>query len=585
MASNGNFPTLNTLYRGQRGASSGLYSRGTQGNTRFSSLGTSTDVLQISTIENLKTGKWYWEFILMNNNADRMANTGVADSRRDKWDYTVNSDVYGTGTSSKSVHFYTYGQIMRKNGSDTGNYSQSNSSHTIGDVFGFALDTDNGKAYAHKNGTYYASGNPATGANPGATWTVATEFTEGFTPYFTDSGGFNADGIMNFGQDSTFGGEKSAGGNADENGFGDFQYAPPTGFLAVCSANLPISDDIDPAQTDDDIPTKQFNTVLYTGNDGAQSVTGVGFKPDLVWVKTLNSSQHHAIFDSSRGVLKRIGSSRNNAEDTDSSFLSSFDTDGFSWSSGGDNTQNGSYNYVSWCWRANGGTTASNSDGTITTTVQANTAAGFSILTYTGTGSNATIGHGLSAKPDFIIFKRRSGGGENWQVYHSGLGATKYLLLNSTNSESTSSTRFQDTEPTNSVISIGSESGVNTSSGTHVSYVWHGVDGYSKFGLYTGNGDADGPFIYTGFRPRTIFVKRSSTTGGWWVFDTARDTHNPVDRYIGWQEASTEGTNSNFDFLSNGFKLRTSDGDFNGSGSTIIYGAWGDVPFKYNNTF
>ena len=193
MASNGNFPTLNTLYRGQRGASSGLYSRGTQGNTRFSSLGTSTDVLQISTIENLKTGKWYWEFILMNNNADRMANTGVADSRRDKWDYTVNSDVYGTGTSSKSVHFYTYGQIMRKNGSDTGNYSQSNSSHTIGDVFGFALDTDNGKAYAHKNGTYYASGNPATGANPGATWTVATEFTEGFTPYFTDSGGFNAD--------------------------------------------------------------------------------------------------------------------------------------------------------------------------------------------------------------------------------------------------------------------------------------------------------------------------------------------------------------------------------------------------------
>ena len=115
--------------------------------------------------------------------------------------------------------------------------------------------------------------------------------------------------------------------------------------------------------------------------------------------------------------------------------------------------------------------------------------------------------------------------------------------------------------------------------------MWHGVDGYSKFGLYTGNGDADGPFIYTGFRPRTIFVKRSSTTGGWWVFDTARDTHNPVDRYIGWQEASTEGTNSNFDFLSNGFKLRTSDGDFNGSGSTIIYGAWGDVPFKYNNTF
>jgi len=190
----------------------------------------------------------------------------------------------------------------------------------------------------------------------------------------------------------------------------------------------------------------------------------------------------------------------------------------------------------------------------------------------------------LSAKPDFIIFKRRSGGAQNWRTYHTGTG-TKVLTLNDNRAEETIANEFQNTEPTSSIITLGTSSNVNTSSGTHVAYAWHNVNGYSKFSTYTGNGNADGPCIYTGFRPRMIFVKRSSTTGGWWVFDSARDTHNPVDRYLGWHDSGSAGTGSNFDFLSNGFKLRTSDGDFNGSGNTIVYGAWGDVPFKYNNTF
>ena len=575
MASSGNFCTLSPLDRSEYGTASSL----TGGNLRYQTTGSgpgNNDATR-GTMATPTTGKWYFEFVDVQNYTV-VGMQEINPSVR-KW----NTNGYPV-TQSGISQFYVFlhqGDVNINNS----NTSSAFTTFSDGDIGGIAIDLDNGAFYLHNAGTYVNSGDPTSGSSKTGSLGNITTGKEYIPITCNHSYGSDTRMYFNFGQDSTFQGYTTAGGNADANGFGDFKYAPPSGYLALCSANLPVSDDIDPAQTDDNIPSKNFNTVLYTGNDGAQSVTGVGFKPDLVWVKARNSAQHHALFDSSRGVLKRLGSSRTNAEDTDSSFLSSFDTDGFSWSSGGDNTQNGSYNYVSWCWRANGGTTASNSDGTITTTVQANTAAGFSILTYTGTGSNATIGHGLSAKPDFIIFKRRSGGGENWQVYHSGLGATKYLLLNSTNSESTSSTRFQDTEPTNSVISIGSESGVNTSSGTHVSYVWHGVDGYSKFGLYTGNGDADGPFIYTGFRPRTIFVKRSSTTGGWWVFDTARDTHNPVDRYIGWQEASTEGTNSNFDFLSNGFKLRTSDGDFNGSGSTIIYGAWGDVPFKYNNTF
>tara|TARA_R100001129_G_scaffold22039_1_gene13934 strand:+ start:43 stop:1803 length:1761 start_codon:yes stop_codon:yes gene_type:complete len=586
MPSSGNFPVLNTLYRGQRSSSSSYYSAATQGNTRFKSLGTSADVLQISTVENLKTGKWYWEFVLMSNNGDRMANTGVADSNRANWDYTVNSDVYGTGTSSKSVHFYTYGQIMRKNGSDTGAYSTNNSSHSIGDVFGFALDTDNGKAYAHKNGTYYASGNPATGANPGATWTVATEFTDGFTPYFANSGGFDGDGILNFGQDSTFGGAKSAGGNADENGFGDFQYAPPSGFLAVCSANLPISDDIDPAQTDTNFPAKQFNTINYTGNDGAQSVTGLGLSPDLIWLKARNSSQHYALFDTNRGALKRLGSSRTNAEDTDSSFLSSFDADGFSWSSGGDNTQNGSYNYVAWCWRANGGTTSSNGNGSITSTVQSSTSGGFSIITYTGNGSSgATIGHGLSSKPEWIIVKNRSSS-EHWTLYHVSAGATDYTTF--TASAFTANSGFwNDTEPTNSLITLGNNARVNSNGDNYVCYAWHGVDGYSKFSNYkgTGSSDDDGVFVYTGFRPKLLYLKKDGTTS-WNVFYSPPKTFNSASNaYLTWDTSDQEANGVPVDFLSNGFKVRSSGTGVNASGTTFYYGCWGDVPWKYNNTF
>jgi len=583
MASSGNFPVLNNLYRGQRGTSAAFYGIITQGNTRLHSYN-NQDALQISTFEGLKSGKWYWEWCLRDNQGDQLMHSGAADSNRANWDYTGSGATYG---AEQSIHFHCYFQIVEKNGSDTGAYSSSGSSHSVGDVFGIALDTDNGKFYVHKNGTYYASGNPATGANPGATWTPASEYTDGFTPYFTASGGTNADGVLNFGQDSTFGGAISAGGNADGNGFGDFKYAPPTGFLAVCSANLPISDDIDPAQTDDNYTSKQFNVVTYTGTGSATTISGLGMQPDFIWAKTRSTSSRHYLVDSSRGFTKYLHSEDNYSEGTSSDGVTSANSDGFVIGGGLDYVNYSGRTFVAWCWRANGGTTASDGNGSITTTVQANTAAGFSIITYTGTGSNATIGHGLSAKPDFIIFKRRSGGGENWQVYHSSLGATKYLLLNHLNASSTSSTRFQDTEPTNSVISIGSESGVNTSSGTHVAYCWHGVDGYSKFGTYEGNGDDEnGPFIYTGFRPRMLFVKNIDTSNEWFVQDTARETHNVTKNFMEWDTSDAEQSNahSEMDILSNGFKCRGNSGRFNDT-ATYVYGAWGDVPFKYNNTF
>ena len=206
-------------------------------------------------------------------------------------------------------------------------------------------------------------------------------------------------------------------------------------------------------------------------------------------------------------------------------------------------------------------------------------------MTYTGTGSNATVGHGLSAKPDFILTKRRSSE-QTWGVYHSGLGATKYIALNTTAAAGTDSTFWNDTEPTTSLISLGTEGRVNQSSGTYVAYAWHNVDGYSKFGTYEGNGNNDGAFIYTGFRPRLVFIKNADAAQHWVTHDTARESFNPTDTPLDWDEPYAEYTSSAraIDILSNGFKCRTSDGEINSS-QTFIYGAWGDVPFKYNNTF
>ena len=576
--------TTNTNFATWNGVVKPAYTDFEHGNTK-SDGNTGTDAAGANSSIGMSSGKWYAEFYLTVNTTYPVLGLSPGASAGDNRPFNSNSGYlrivgYKPGATTK---LEDNSSIFSPASFGTVTLNQTNVlAGATGDIIGMAVDVDNKKLWLSKNGTFMNSGDPAAGSNEQISWTTNPQ--DIFFNCITYTGGRAVQG--NWGQDSTFAGNTTAGGNTDENGYGDFKYSVPTGFLALCSANLPVSDDIDPAQTDTDFPQKQFNTITYTGANSAQSVTGLGFKPDLVWLKARNSAQHHAIFDSSRGALKRIGSSRNNAEDTFSGFLSSFDTDGFSFG-GADNTQNGSYNYVGWCWRANGGTTASDGNGSITTTVQANTASGFSIITYTGTGSNATIGHGLSAKPDFILFKRRSGGGENWQVYHSSLGATKYLLLNHLNASSTSSTRFQDTEPTNSVISIGSESGVNTSSGTHVAYCWHGVDGYSKFGTYEGNGDDEnGPFIYTGFRPRLIFCKNIDTSNEWFVQDTARETHNVTKNFMEWNSSDAEQSNdhSEMDILSNGFKCRGNSGRFNDT-ATYVYGAWGDVPFKYNNTF
>jgi len=326
-----------------------------------------------------------------------------------------------------------------------------------------------------------------------------------------------------------------------------------------------------------DKPTDYFNTVTYTGTGSTQSITGVGFQPDWIWGKgrTL-AGYNHGLVDSVRGVSKLIYSNLTEAEETYSTGVTSFDSDGFSVGSG-NVFNNGSNTYVAWNWLASN-TTASNTDGSITSTVSANTTSGFSIVSYTSTGSNATVGHGLGVAPSMMIFKRRSGDTENWPVYHKDMGATHIMLLNATDAKSDTATRFNDTEPTSSVFSLGTSGDTNGGTSPFIAYCFAEKKGYSKFGSYTGNGSTEGSFIYTGFKPAWVMMKRTNTTGSWTILDNKRNTFNIIGEYLLANNNSGGIDFDNLDFLSSGFKLRNNSFN-NGSGDTIIYMAFAESPF------
>ena len=328
-------------------------------------------------------------------------------------------------------------------------------------------------------------------------------------------------------------------------------------------------------------PNTHFNTVTYTGNSSTQSITGVNFQPDFTWIKDrigATAVYSHYLFDGVRGATKYIKSNSNDAEATGATYLTSFDTDGFSLGSYAGVNASGDAT-VSWNWKA-GGTAVSNTDGSITTNASVNTTAGFSIVTFTGTGSNATIGHGLGVKPDAVFFKRLDTTG-GWASYHSVLGATKYMRLDSTSGEQTATDEFQNTEPTVDEISIGTDGAVNGTS--MVAYCFADVKGFSKFGSYVGNGNSDGTFVYTGFKPAFVMVKKTSATGSWRILDNKRNTYNPLDKYLGADLSDAEGTYIYSDFLSNGFKHRESGGENNASGASYIYLAIAESPIVGTN--
>jgi len=564
MASSGNIATLNPLHK----MSSGTFSNG---NLKY--VMSSGDHGYVASMS--MTKKSYCE-VRVDAQSNNGGSIGIRSGQCNE--YYTDSLTFQTNYSSGDLYLY-----KNTSGTDVGDIGGVVST---GAIVMMAYDPETYKWWVGVNGTWRSSGNPATGANP--TYTGSATMFENMENIFWGGWTSSANGLtvtFNFGQDSTFGGQETAGGNADENGFGDFKYTPPTGFLCNSSGNIAISDDIDPAQTDDEYPGKQFNTVLFDGNGTTNAVTGLGFQPDLIIGFTRSGAQSKRVVDSTRGGSERLYTDLNSAADTGTATISEFGTDGFTATGGAFNNDSGK-TCGAWCWKATGGTTASNGSGSITTTVQANTKAGFSIITYTGNGSNATIGHGLTKAPELIWVKRRSGSAQNWRVYHASLGATQRLTLNDNRAAETAST-FQDTTPSNTVIYIGSDSNINTSGADQLAYAWHGVEGYSKFGSYEGNANNDGPFVYTGFRPRMLWIKEADNADDWVVYDTARDIANTGSSKVTRFESSVvefDDASRAVDILSNGFKIRTSNNTINQS-STFVWGCWGDVPFKYNNTF
>ena len=337
------------------------------------------------------------------------------------------------------------------------------------------------------------------------------------------------------------------------------------------------------AYTTIDDPTAFFQTVTYTGNGSSNAITGVGFQPDFNWLKNRSNTGEHLLVDAIRG-MKNLRSNSNVAESSNSSIhQQSLDSDGFTVAGTGANSNTNGHTFVSWNWKT--GTAFSNdasstSVGSIDSAGSVNTTAGFSIIGYTGTGSAGTIAHGLGVKPSFILFKNRERA-VNWLVYDKKNGANKFLYLNVTDAIGDDSGHFNDTEPTTSVFSVGGADGTNYSGENLIAYCFADVKGYSKLGRYVGLNSSNGNFVYTGFRPAIIFMKRIDAAGDWRIYDDKRDGFNQKNDYLEPSTSDAESdtdSGSSWDILSNGFKFYTSEAAISGSG-TFIYFAIAHSPF------
>ena len=330
-----------------------------------------------------------------------------------------------------------------------------------------------------------------------------------------------------------------------------------------------------------DKPSDYFNTVLWTGTGSAMSITGVGFQPDWVWYKGRSFAYNHGLFDAVRGTTNFLKSNSTDAEAVVSG-VTAFNSDGFSL--GTDAGAVGSGNtFVGWNWLG-ANTTVSNTDGSITSTVSANTTSGFSIVSYTGTGAvPVTVGHGLGVVPEVLIIRNRTNA-YDWVVYHKDLGNTGGLFLNTTSAFTTDADLFNNTSPTSSVVTFSNSTKTNQGSANHIMYAFNSVKGFSKFGKYTGNSSADGTFVYTGFKPAFVLLKATTNTNEWWLYDNKRNSFNPEFNRLAPNNSTAEYTTPNtMDFLSNGFKLRDPDDAWNATGNTYIYMAFAENPLVGTN--
>ena len=327
-------------------------------------------------------------------------------------------------------------------------------------------------------------------------------------------------------------------------------------------------------------PSDYFNTKLYTGTGATHNITGVGFQPDFTWIKARTAAFNSLLTNVVNGVNSQLSSNTTSSDYGFTNAITSFDSDGFTTTTAGETNENGE-NFVAWNWLADNTSGSSNTDGSITSTVSANTTSGFSIVSYTGTGANATVGHGLGAVPKMIIVKKYNVTG-SWGVYHNSLGNGNFLYLNDTNASASNSTLWNNTSPTSSVFNLGSSAISNSSSNSHIAYCFAEKTGYSKFGSYVGNGSStDGTFVYTGFSPSFLILKRTTDSiGSWTMYDNKRHTYNPNGEYLLANDSGAAVAFDNVDFLSNGFKLRAG---FNNASSTYIYMAIAKEPLVGDN--
>jgi len=504
------------------------------GNLGVNNPSTGTNDLMRATFM-IPSGKWYWEATLTSGSS--------------YWGACIireNSALAYTSLNSGDAYAYS-NNGTKNNGQTSTSYGNT---YTAGDVVMVAFDAASGKIWFGKNGTWQASGDPVAATN---------EAFSGISGNYFPGVLINTSVVnFNFGQRP-------------------FTYTPPTGFRALNTQNLPA-----PTIVRGNL---WMDATLYTGTGATLNVNNAaGFAPDLVWIKSRSDASSHGLHDRVRGEPYAILISNSTAaESTGGSYISSFGgltSTGFQLNSNTSGNGSGS-TYVGWQWRANGTPAVTNTAGSITSTVSASATSGFSVVTYTGTGANATVGHGLGVAPRMIIFKRRSATA-NWAVYHASIGNTGALALDLTIATDTNVAYFNNTSPTSSVFTVGTGNSVNASTSTYVAYLFAPVAGFSAFGSYTGNGSSDGAFVFTGFRPRYVLIKRSGDgTNNWEVRDSARDTYNAADdRLFPNTSAAEDANNEAVDFLANGFKIRNTGSGSNASSATYIYAAFAEFPFR-----